>query len=328
MPLSDYTNLAGYETALAGGVYLPQVKAGYINIEGPDQIDFLQRQTSNDLNLLTDGRSLVTVLLNPAARILDVLRLVKNKDALSALTLPGYAAETTRFLQSRIFFMDQVSLADQSSHFTQVDVLGADAPHTLERLGYSDLPGEDFITSSIIAGAPVFAIGQKGFQGLGFRLLATAEASQDLEAALQQVNAEAITDDVHHILRVEAGLPAAGSELTDDYTPLETGLANLVSTTKGCYPGQEVIARQINYDKITRSLVGIKLERPAQTGARIMVEGKSVGVLTSYANSPRFGPIALVILKRPHNLPGTKVIVSGDQEIPAQVTSLPFGSQI
>jgi folate-binding protein YgfZ len=323
--------LASYEKALNGGVFFPIAEAGYLIIEGPDQIDFLQRQTSNDLNLLTRERSLVTVLLNPAARILDVLRLIKTEGALSALTLPGYAAETSRFLQSRIFFMDRVNLTDQSPNYIQIDALGPEASLILEWLGFSELPREDEIASTQIAGSLVLAIGQRGFQKLSFRLLAPLNVGQDLLSALRDAKAEAISEDVHHVLRVEAGLPAAGSELSGDYTPLEAGLTDVVSTTKGCYPGQEVIARQINYDKITRSMVGLHLETPVDVGARITMEGKAHGVVTSFANSPRFGPIALGIIKRPFNQPGTKVMVaevSGDLEIPAQVTPLPFGSNI
>jgi folate-binding protein YgfZ len=270
-------------------------------------------------------------LLNPAARILDVLRLIKTEDALGMLTLPGHAVETSRFLQSRIFFMDKVNLADQSPNYMQIDVLGPEAPLILERLGFSDLPGEDEIASTHIGGSLVQAIGQRGFEKLSFRLLTPSKASLEMLSALRDTNAEAISEDIHHVLRIEAGLPAGGSELTGDYTPLEAGLADVVSTTKGCYPGQEVIARQINYDKITRSMVGLILEGPVEAGARVSAQGKAQGMVTSYANSPRFGSIALGIIKRPFNQSGMKVMVpelGGDRERPAQVTSLPFGPNI
>lgn len=318
-----------YQKALSGGVYLNQPDVGLLHLEGRDQVDFLQRQTSNDLNLLSSERSLVTVLLNPAARILDVLRLIKSDNAVEALTLPGYAAETTRFLKSRIFFMDQVSVADQSDLYHQIDLIGVEAPAILERIDFSNLPGVDEVARSQIAGNSLLAIGFKSFPGPSFHLVVPVNAGQDLQSALQSSGAEAMSEDVYHLLRIESGLPAAGHELTADYTPLEAGLAQVVSTSKGCYPGQEVIARQTNYDKITRSLVGLRLEGQAEAGARITVDGKMHGTVTSFANSPRFGPIALGILKRPFNQPGTPVMVtaaSSDQEVPAQVSALPFDS--
>jgi folate-binding protein YgfZ len=102
-------------------------------------------------------------------------------------------------------------------------------------------------------------------------------------------------------MRVEAGLPAAGAELSEDYTPLEAGLAAAISSTKGCYTGQEVLARQITYDKVTQHLCGLRLTRRAQPGGRVWApDGSPVGRVTSAATSPRFGEIALAVVKRPH----------------------------
>jgi folate-binding protein YgfZ len=127
-------------------------------------------------------------------------------------------------------------------------------------------------------------------------------------------------------LRVEAGLPAAGHELTETYTPLETGLEAAISDNKGCYTGQEIIARQITYDKVTQHLCGLRLSQPASPGARIWAEEKLAGQVTSITASPRYGPLALAIIKRPYFEPGTAVLVGETIEsaIQAQVQALPF----
>jgi folate-binding protein YgfZ len=135
-----------------------------------------------------------------------------------------------------------------------------------------------------------------------------------------------LQDQTYQILRVEAGIPAPRAELTEDYTPLETGLGWAVAEGKGCYTGQEVIARQLTYDKVTQHLVGLRLNRSAQPGKRVWAEGKPAGAVTSAVHSPRFGEIALAIIKRPHHQAGT-LVHAGDteaQSIPATVTSLPF----
>ena len=94
---------------------------------------------------------------------------------------------------------------------------------------------------------------------------------------------------------------------------------------KGCYTGQEVLARQINYDKITRQMVGLRLETPVQRGAAVQVEGRGAGEVTSAVVSPRFGAIALAVVKRPHFEPGTVVMVaSGEETARGEVVSLPF----
>ena len=85
----------------------------------------------------------------------------------------------------------------------------------------------------------------------------------------------ALAPEDYETLRVEAGLPAVGHELTEDYTPHETNLAAWISETKGCYTGQEILARQVTYDKITRHLVGLKLDAPAQAAATIPSQGRA-----------------------------------------------------
>ena len=97
---------------------------GYLRIEGADQADFIQRQTTNDIRRLGLGRSLLTVLPSATARILDVWQLVPEPDAIGVVTLPARGGSTARYLQSRIFFMDKVTLADVSSQIAQFRIGG------------------------------------------------------------------------------------------------------------------------------------------------------------------------------------------------------------
>jgi folate-binding protein YgfZ len=99
--------------------------------------------------------------------------------------------------------------------------------------------------------------------------------------------------------------------LTGEYNPLEAGLAWACADNKGCYTGQEIIARQITYDKVMRTLVGLVAAHPLTPGAEVMAEGRSVGQVTSAAHSPGLdAPIALAVVKRPANTPGTQVTVA------------------
>jgi folate-binding protein YgfZ len=122
--------------------------------------------------------------------------------------------------------------------------------------------------------------------------------------------------------RVELGHPAPGAELTEEYTPLEGGLGWACAENKGCYTGQEIIARQITYDKVTKTLVGLHLSTPVAVGSEIMAENRPVGTVTSTANSPSLdAPIALAVVKRPHNTPGTLLHIGAAT---ATVTDLPM----
>lgn len=322
------SKLEGYNEAKTGAVYFQQTTAGFLKIAGPDRMAFLQRQTSNDIRLLSEQKSLLTALTNPNARILDIFRLVLDPgETIGAISLAGRAAVTWRYLKSRIFFMDKVSIDDASAIIVQVELHGPKAGELLQRLGLPGIPQADEVIQGTLGGIQTRAIGQDGFSGKGFLLLAAAENTDKLLATLEDNQAPRLPVETYQVLRVEAGIPAVDHELTEAYTPLESGLEDAISTNKGCYTGQEVIARQITYDKVTQHLVGLRLEAPAAPGERVWVDGKPVGSVTSTAISPDFGPIALGIIKRPYHQAGTRVIISTDgkgEGSPAITSKLPF----
>jgi folate-binding protein YgfZ len=313
---------------LNNALYYPQPGAGYLRISGEDRTAFLQRQSTNDIQKLAPGKSVLTVLTTPAARILDVLRLVEEGGATGAVTLPGFASETARYLNSRIFFMDKVAVQDASAEFFQVDLEGREAQAVLLRLGWDQAPGLDEVATGEIQSYPVRVIGQTGLAGTGLRLLVPASSAGQIESFLREAGVDRLTPEQYEILRIEAGLPAARAELSEEYTPLETGLGRAVSDGKGCYTGQEVIARQLTYDKVTQRLAGLRLAAPVEAGERIWAEGRPVGRVTSSAYSPTFGPIALGIIKRPFYEPDTSLEAgSEEKKIPARAASLPFEVQ-
>lgn len=321
----EQEQLTGYDAAREGVAFWRVPDPGWLVIAGDDRADFVQRQTTNDVRRLGPGVALPTVLTSATARILDVWRLVMDGAAIGVITLPGRGAATARYLQRRIFFMDKVTVTDASDSLAQIDLIGPGAVDALAALGLPEAPAPDAVAEIEGPGETVRAIGQSGALGLGWRLLVPRAALDALENRLAEAGARPLTASAYEVVRVEAGLPAAGRELIDAYTPLEIGLRAAVHEAKGCYTGQEVIARQITYDKITRQMVGLRLDRPVQPGAAVQVEGRGAGEVTSAVASPRFGPIALAVIKRPHFTPGTGVTVSAEGE-PArgEVVALPF----
>ena len=217
--------------------------------------------------------------------------------------------------------MDKVTLEDTSADYALIELLGPTAAAVMQNAGLV-LPASD-TSLETFAGVPARLLRRTG----GWRLLLPASAATAATHLLGAAGAQALTPESYNIWRVEAGLPEAGFEWVDEYTPLETGLVRAVSDSKGCYTGQEVIARQITYDKVTRQLAGLQLSAPAQLGERVYpLDGEApAGVITSTAQSPRFGPIALAVLKRPHHLPGTAVSLGApSNERRGHVTGLPF----
>lgn len=313
----------------SGSLYYLHMDSGFLHIEGRDSIDFLQRQTTNDINSLTRNQTITTVLVSSTARILDVFNMFidRDKEKLSLISLPGYASKTSRFLQSRIFFMDNVTVTDSSTDMSQIILGGSQAKILLSSIGIDPIPELGRVVFGTIAGIQVHVLGEKVLQNSGYRLIFARESRELIETRLLESGTMPLPNQSYQVLRIEAGIPAAGAELVDEYTPLEAGLEASISTTKGCYTGQEVIARQLTYDKVTKHLVGLRLEKPVDPGERVTVEGKLFGKITSSTISPSFGPIALAYIKRPYHQPGINVSVNqskGTEDIPATVSALPF----
>jgi len=153
------------------------------------------------------------------------------------------------------------------------------------------------------------------------------EAAAGLTESLVSSGAAQISEREFQVLRVEAGYPGPGSELSQDYSPYEAGLSGAVSGAKGCYTGQEILARQTTYDKITQSLRGLRLSEPASTGSRLWTgDERPAGVLTSFALSPALGSIGLAVIRRPHDQEGTVLQVGEEptSRVVGEVVHLPF----
>jgi folate-binding protein YgfZ len=300
----------GYEAALSGAAFYLYPHPGYLRISGEDRFDFLQRQTTNDIMSLQPGRVMKTVLTSPTARILDVFYLFMDEDEnIGVITLPEYVGKTKEYLNKRIFFKDRVSISDLSHDYHQVDIEGPSAPEALLRFGI-ECPSEmNKLTEGDLDGRRLLVFSKWGLMQMGFKLMIREDQASSLINALSSAGVLRLTDEDFELLRVESGIPSAGKEITEEYTPLELNMEDAVSMHKGCYTGQEVIARQVNYDKVTRRLVGLRLDSVISVHSRVQVKDMEIGKVTSVAQSPRFGTIALAILKRPYYEPGTEVVI-------------------
>jgi tRNA-modifying protein YgfZ len=317
MALDTQRLLTGYDEAYSGAVMYRVPAAGYLRIAGADRADYIQRQTTNDVHMLDAGRALLTVLTSGTARIIDVWRLLLEPDGetIGVITLPGRGVATARYLQSRIFFKDQVTLTDASAEFAQFELFG---PAASERLGV--WPDLDQVVETSIDSVDARVIGLwPSVSGL----IVPAAQADTLVSGLAARGVMTLNADAYDVLRVEAGRPGPTLELTGDYTPLEANLDRAISGSKGCYSGQEVIARQITYDKVARRLVGLRLAEPVAVGAAVTVEGRTVGTITSAVESPRLGAIALAMLRRPFFEPQTNVTI-GEDSTAGKVVALPF----
>ncbi|MCC9075749.1 aminomethyltransferase family protein [Litorilinea aerophila] len=307
--------------ALQEGVALQErPDAGVLRLTGADRADFLHRMTTNHINGLRPGQAAVTVLTSPTARILFVFTVICRQEDLLLLAAPHQASALARHLRGQIFFMDQVSVEDLSAGYLQLRLMGPAAGEILQNLGFTLSQAPEGQWQEVDG---LLAVRQMAYDVPGFALAVPTDKGAEWVERLVQMGALRLEADAAYTARrVELGRPAPGHELVEAYNPLEAGLAWACAENKGCYTGQEIIARQITYDKVTKTLVGLRCQAPVAEGADILADGRAVGTVTTAAFSPTLGePVALAVVRRSHNGAGTPVTVDG---IEAEVASLPL----
>lgn len=308
---------ATYAALDVAAVWVPPA-TGVLRLTDADRVDFLQRMTTNNIKTLRRGESCVTVLTSPTARIVHVFTVLADDDSLWLLPAPGETAALERHLRGQIFFMDKVHVSQPERALARLRVVGREATATLAQRGFAPLPTAE---GDWQRSQEVIILRQETYDLPGYEVIAPVEA---VEALLAQLGAPQLDAASYTARRIELGRPAPGAELIGEYSPLEAGLAWACAENKGCYTGQEIIARQLTYDKVTRTLVGLRSAGLLTAGASVLAEGRQVGVVTSAAYSPALqAPVALAILKRPYHAPGTAVTVAG---VAAEVAALPLAA--
>jgi len=290
---------------------------GVLRLDGRDRVDFLQRMTTNDIARLQPGQAAVTILTSPIARIDAVFSVLCRQDDLILLASEGQADVLRQRLQSQIFFMDKVTVTNESAGMGRLRLLGPAAGELLQSVGLPQPESDDHFLED--DGATILR--QERYDLPGFEIIGPVDNMGALQERFEGAGAVTLAGNVgYEARRIELGRPCPGKELTDTFTPLEAGIAWVCAENKGCYTGQEIIARQLTYDKVSRLLVRLRSELPLPEGATVSVNNRSVGTVTSCAHSPSAGPVALAVLKRAHNVDGTEVTVDG---VTAQVERLP-----
>lgn len=318
-----------YAAALEGAAFFDESARGRILMRDRDRAALLHRLSTNHVERLRPGEGAQTVLTTPIGRIIDVLTVFALDDALLVQTSPGRGPAIVAQLKKNIFFNDKVKLEDATESLGQLALYG---PRSNEALAAAGLGGADLPAFGIVAAtlgdAPVYVARTEPIGGAGFTLIAARATLAELEATLRAWGAVALDEATHDVLRIEQGYAAYGRELSQDYIPLETGLWSAVSFNKGCYVGQEIIARMESRGRLAKQLRGLRFDaapelaaEPQVPLARLAVAGKESGDLTSLAVSPRYGLIGLAYVRTAHAAAGTTVGVGG---VSATVVELPF----
>ena len=301
-------NERDYQALASGAALQLRPHFGILRLTGRDRVDFLQRMTTNDIARLQAGQAALTILTNPVARIDAVFTVLCRPDDLLLLTSEGQADAVRQRLQGQIFFMDKVSVADERAALRRLRLMG---PTAGDLLAGAELP-QPTDDDSILEEEDVIVLRQERFDLPGYEIICAVDELTALQGRLTDAGAVLLTAAAYEAHRIELGRPRPGQELTDAFNPLEAGMTWACAEDKGCYTGQEIIARQLTYDKVTRSLVHLRSDMPLTEGSPVSVNARAVGTVTSSAHSPTAGPLALAILKRPHNVEGATVTVEGN----------------
>jgi tRNA-modifying protein YgfZ len=317
--------------ALHGCVVAGRWDLGQVRMLGKDRQDFLHRLSTNDIKSLKPGEGAFTAILNTKGRVLDLLQALAGETELLLITSPGATEKVRSWLDSYLF-REQVSLeAGEGASLPCLGLYGPDSAGILERLaggGWTALPPVHHrmaeIAGTRIRVARSFPLGGSGFLlfGLGTDLLPAWEVLRGSGA----VPAGSVALER---LRVAAGVPGWGRELVEDYNPWEAGLGAAVSLDKGCYLGQEIVARLHNYRKVQRRLSGIRLEGPPPPAGSAVLDGEGgeeIGLITSAELSPGGeGSVALAILGIRHIGENREIRVAVPEgQSRGWVVSLPF----
>jgi folate-binding protein YgfZ len=312
------TLAAGYRALTEGCGVVDRSERGKLALSGPDAKAFLHGQVSNDIEGLEAGRGCYAALLTHKGKMLGDLRVLDLGDEL--------LLDTERIALQELFNMirryklgSDVELHKRTLELGLLSLIGPDARRVAgaRALGTAE---HDSVRAQI-GGVPVVLVATD----TGVDVFCAAGDTAAVRAALESAGAMPVEADVAEIVRVERGRPRYGIELDDSVIPQEAGLnERAVSFTKGCYVGQETVARLFYRGKPNRHLRGLRLSAPAATGDALRRGDKEVGRVGTVVVSPAFGPIALAIVRR-EAAPGDTLAV-GEGAVTAEVVELPFRS--
>lgn len=334
MPTQGYI----HNGAVLAGAYLrAEPDAGRILMRGRDRAALLHRLTTNDIERLRPGQGLASVLTSPIGRIIDVLFVYALDDMLLIVTSQGQGPAVFSHLRKNIFFNDQVTLEAAGRSYAQYALYGSQAATLLEQLSgcaLHDLQLHHTRTFPIADGMVILAR-RPDMGGLSYTLYVPVAQAEALEGMLATAGFAPLDDTSYELARIEQGLPIYGHELSLDYIPLETGLWDAISFTKGCYVGQEIIARMESRNRLAKQLRGLRLSAMVNAPATLYAEqqhatqatAKDAGMITSAVLSPHYGPIALAYVRSAHVACGTQLFVAGS-DVVAEVVDLPFGMAV
>ncbi len=332
LPASYGDVAAEYRVVREGGAGLIDISSrGRIRVSGAEAVQFLNGLVTNDVKALGVGEWMTAAFPNAQGRLLAFARVIHQPE--------GFLFDTEAATRERVFktlerftLAGDFRVADLTSELSALSLQGARAAEIIvATLGEEAAKIErGRVGAASWQGQPVSVIRATHTGEDGFDVFAGAEHAPSLFEALVSAGARPVGLEALETLRIEAGQPRHNVDMDESNVVLETGLDEAVSYTKGCYIGQEIIARIHWRGHVAKRLAGISFadDGEVSTGAKVRtLDGKEIGRVTSSALSPRLNKrVALAYVKYDYLAPGTEVRVSAPDETEraAVVSALPF----
>jgi tRNA-modifying protein YgfZ len=275
-------------------------------VRGGEAADFLQGQVSNDVEAIAPGQGCYATILNHKGKLRTDLRVLRGAD-FYWLDTEAIGHAVLRHMLDTYSLGRDVQWEDVGDGHSILSLIG---PAVDELVAEPPPAGEHAFVDT---GAGLWVRSH-----LGIDLFCSSSRAEELRAEL---DVEEVSEEVAECLRIESGRPRLGLDMDAETMPQEAGInERAVDFEKGCYVGQETVARLHYKGKPNRHLRGLRLTEPAERGAEILLGDRVVGRIGSTCVSPRLGPIALALVRREAE-PGDTVMVDGAE---AQVAELPF----
>ncbi len=306
-----------YATVTDGVGLLDRSERGKLALTGKDAKEFLHGQVTQDINGIAPGHGAYATFLTPKGKMLGDLRVLNTGDELLLDT--ERAALQALFNMIRRYSLGyDVELHKRTLESGLLSLIGPLADELVERGGATLSPDEHEHVLMAVAGSEVRAIRTD----TGVDLLCAADELASVRAAVLEAGAIEVGEEAAEALRIERGRPRYGIDLDESVIPQEAGLnERAVSFTKGCYVGQETVARLFYKGKPNRELRGLRSAEPLAVGTELTLGERVVGTVTSSAQSPRLGPISLALVRR--EAPVGAIVRAGAAH-EAVVCALPF----
>ncbi len=299
-------------------------KRGKVRAEGADCLRFLHGMVTNTVETLAENEGNYAAVTSARGQTLLDVWVHRLQDCIYMETEPGLAAKLIETLD-RYLIADDVALSDESDAWAIFGIQGPTAHELVDRVVgrvSADLP-EHHTAIHAFDGIPIWVTARSYTGEPGCDLRIAQDRADSLRRALVTAGGTPIGWQVREMLRVEASIPRYGAEIDESVAPLEAGLNHAVDFDKGCYVGQEVIAKMHFRGRPRRYLTGLLLSGNTPICGNITVNGKTVGRVTTCVKSLGLNRvIALAIIRRNYHEAGQRVLLDDGTE--AEVVNLPF----